>query len=291
MKLKVLLWATLFTGLLAHAQNLDELEIMGEWNVLSVYVPDQVKEKEAVTMMKDAFTGAKFNFRGDRVFEIKLSEKADERFKELFFLNGENWIIQKSQVLIGTEEEGFSTMHITVQEQEGKTYFMLPMMGLQVEKISNDTPRDPKMVKSKKKKQAGLTDTDVVLIQREIDENLIVPYAIIQDPPLAPGCKSKWDTGKKKKCTSLFIQQHLQRKFNTELANDLGISGTIRIAIEFVIDSDGKVVNITANGGPEEMNENAILSVGKLPQLKPGQQDGTAVPTSYRLPLQFTVVD
>jgi len=123
----------------------------------------------------------------------------------------------------------------------------------------------------------------------ELNENEIVPFPIVDNPPLAPDCKTKWKVEKRKECLSDFIQHHVQRKFNTELAGDLGIVGRIRIDLEFVIDKNGKAVNITATGGPDLMNQNAIDVISILPNLEPATHNGKIVNVSYKLPILFYV--
>ena len=291
MKYKLILVTTLLFTFFTKAQNLNEKEIMGEWNTVSVFIPDEVPEKEAVKFMIDAFTGAKFNFKGNTVFKIKFGKTADSRIKELFFIDGENWVIENDQIKIGTDGNGFSTMHITVQKTNGKTYFLLPMMRLEMEKIKDDEPSKPKISKSKNTKQNKPDYSNIELINKEIEINEIVDFKDIENPPLAPKCKSKWDIEKRKKCTSKYINMFLARKFNTDLAGDVGLVGKVRIMIEFVIDINGKAINITASGGPEIMNQNAIDVIGILPNLKPATKDGKPINVSYKLPLSFFVAE
>ena len=291
MKYKLILVTTLLFTFFTKAQNLNEKEIMGEWNTVSVFIPDEVPEKEAVKFMIDAFTGAKFNFKGNTVFKIKFGKTADSRIKELFFIDGENWVIENDQIKIGTDGNGFSTMHITVQKTNGKTYFLLPMMRLEMEKIKDGEPSKPKISKSKNTKQTKPDYSNIELINKEIGISEIVDFKDVENPPLAPDCKSKWDIEKQKKCTNKFIQQHVMRKFNTDLAAEVGLTGKVKIMIEFVIDTNGKAINITANGGPEIMNQNAIDVIGILPNLKPATKNGEPINVSYKLPLNFYVAD
>ena len=58
-----------------------------------------------------------------------------------------------------------------------------------------------------------------------------------------------------------------------------------------MIDTNGKPINITATGGPEIMNKNAIEVIGLLPNLKPGTKDGKPINVSYKMPLMFQVAD
>lgn len=277
MRFKLLLVTTLIFCFLAKAQNLNEEKIMGEWNAVSVEIPNEVPQKEAVKFIKDAFTGAKFNFKGNKIFKIKYGKTADDRIKELFFLDNQNWVIDNNQIKIGTENDGFSLMHITVQEINGKTYFILPMIRLEMEKLSDDKPSKSKVIKSKTEKTKRINYSNVELINKKIDKSQIVEFNEAENPPLAPDCKSKWEVDKKKECTNKFIQRHVMRKFNTDLAAEVGLTGKVKIMIRFVIDTNGKAINITASGGPEVMNQNAIEVIEMLPNLKPATKDGEPI--------------
>jgi hypothetical protein len=267
---------------LVQAQNLNDETLMGEWEAVNVDIPnsEQVPQKEALKMVEDAFLHSKFNFKGNKVFRIEFGKLADDRMKELFFLDNQNWVIKNDQILIGTENDGVSSMHILFQVNNGKTYFVLPMIRLEMEKLSDDKPSKPKVIESKSDKTETIDYSKAEIVTKEIE-----------NPPLAPDCKSKWNVEKQKECTNKYIQQHVMRKFNTDLAGDVGLSGRIKIIIEFIIDTNGKPINITATGGPEIMNQNAIEVIGLLPNLKPGMKDGEAINVSYKMPLIFQVQD
>ena len=128
--------------------------------------------------------------------------------------------------------------------------------------------------------QVEIENVDVVT--REINENDIIPFALIENPPLAPGCIEK-------ACTSKYIQTHVERKFNTEFVSEEGISKKIEIMIEFIFDVKGNPINITASGGPEIMNQNAIDVIAILPKFKPGMKDGKPINVSYKLPVLYQV--
>lgn len=117
-----------------------------------------------------------------------------------------------------------------------------------------------------------------------------VPFQLVEIPPLAPKCKTKWKVEKQKKCTSRFISDHVNRKFNTNLVSELGLTGLIRIDIFFTIDKDGKPKNISAAGGPEIINQHAIEVIQNLPQLTPAMQNGELVEVAYKMPVVFQIV-
>ena len=85
------------------------------------------------------------------------------------------------------------------------------------------------------------------------------------------------------------IQKFVQKKFNTELAGDLGLEGRQRISVQFKIDKNGNVVNVRARAPHPKLQEEAIKVVKSLPKMIPGKQRGQAVGVLYSLPILFQV--
>jgi len=124
----------------------------------------------------------------------------------------------------------------------------------------------------------------------EPEEDGDVPFAVIENVPVFPGCEKGSNT-KKKECMSKKISQFVNRKFNTELASDLGLSGRQRIMVMFKIDKTGSVVNIQARAPHPGLEKEAKRVIGKLPQMQPGKQRGKPVNVPYSLPIIFQVQD
>ena len=127
-------------------------------------------------------------------------------------------------------------------------------------------------------------------IQEVIDEVIEdVPFAVIENVPIYPGCESAGNNEAKKKCMSEKIQKFVQKKFNTDLANDLGLDGRQRISVQFKIDNKGNVVDVRARAPHPKLEAEAISVVQSLPKMTPGKQRGKAVGVIYALPILFQV--
>jgi len=124
----------------------------------------------------------------------------------------------------------------------------------------------------------------------EIEEDIEVPFAVIENVPIFPGC-DKGNNAAKKKCMSQEITKFVQRKFNTGLAGDLGLSGRQRISVIFKIDKSGSVVGVRARAPHPRLEKEATRVINLLPDMKPGKQRGEAVIVSYSLPIIFQVQD
>ena len=120
----------------------------------------------------------------------------------------------------------------------------------------------------------------------EIIEN--VPFAIIEEVPVFPGCKGT--RAEKVECLNTQIKKHVVRKFNNELAGDLGLSpGKKKIWVVFRIDPKGNVTEINARAPHPRLKKEAIRVAKTLPKMIPGKQRGVPVGMKYTLPISFNV--
>jgi protein TonB len=127
-------------------------------------------------------------------------------------------------------------------------------------------------------------------IEEVVEEEIAdVPFAVIENVPIYPGCENESGNAGKKKCMSEMIQKFVQKKFDTELANDLGLEGRQRISVQFKIDKSGNVVDVRARAPHPKLEQEAISVVRSLPKMTPGKQRGKAVGVLYALPILFQV--
>jgi protein TonB len=134
--------------------------------------------------------------------------------------------------------------------------------------------------------EIDIEDLDV----EEVEEDVEVPFAVIENVPVFPGC-DKGNNAKKRKCMSEKIAKFVQRKFNTELAGDLGLSGRQRISVIFKIDRSGNVTGVRARAPHPRLEKEAQRVINLLPKMQPGKQRGKAVIVPYSLPIIFKVQD
>ncbi len=115
-----------------------------------------------------------------------------------------------------------------------------------------------------------------------------VPFSIIEEVPVFPGCTG---TKKQKKaCLNKKLQKIVQRNFDTELANELGLSpGKKRIWVVFKIDVDGSVTNLQVRAPHPRLKKEAERIARKIPKMKPGRQRNKPVRVGYQLPITFVV--
>ncbi|WP_396603325.1 energy transducer TonB [Algibacter sp. R77976] len=123
----------------------------------------------------------------------------------------------------------------------------------------------------------------------EVEEDVQVAFAIIEDVPVYPGCEglSRQAT---KDCFQKMVQKHVANNFTyPQTALDLGIQG--RVSVIFVIDKTGHITGIKSRGPDKLLQDEAERIIGKLPQMKPGKQRGKPVKVAYAVPIFFKYED
>ncbi|HBY68636.1 MAG TPA: energy transducer TonB [Flavobacteriaceae bacterium] len=126
--------------------------------------------------------------------------------------------------------------------------------------------------------------------EEEVEEEIAdVPFAVIENVPVYPGCENESGNNAKKRCMSEKVQKFVQKKFDTELANDLGLDGKQRIFVQFKINKSGNIVDVRARAPHPRLEREAVEVVKSLPKMTPGMQRGKAVGVLYSLPILFQV--
>lgn len=125
----------------------------------------------------------------------------------------------------------------------------------------------------------------------EVEEEIEVPFAVIENVPIFPGCENESGNNAKKQCMSDKIADFVNKKFNTELAGDLGLTGRQRINVVFKIDKNGDITGVRSRAPHPALEKEAARVISLLPKMKPGKQRGKAVIVPYSLPIVFVVQD
>lgn len=130
---------------------------------------------------------------------------------------------------------------------------------------------------------------DIIAVEQvaveEVDEDVEVPFAVIEDVPVFPGCE-KGSNSDKKACFQIKMEEHVAKHFKyPEQALDLGING--KVFVIFVIDKEGYVSNIRSRGPDKILEKEAERIMKLLPKMIPGKQRGRAVKVPYSVPIVF----
>ncbi len=130
---------------------------------------------------------------------------------------------------------------------------------------------------------------NIVAVEEEEEVFEDVPFVIIEEVPIFPGCKGNRE--ELRNCFSDQISKFVLKRFNSDLASDLGLQvGSIqKIFVMFKIDRDGKIANIQARAPHKKLQDEALRVVSLLPTMTPGKQRGRAVGVNYGLPIVFKI--
>ena len=180
---------------------------------------------------------------------------------------------------------------ITITEQQKKPPPPPPpkQKTQQIKIVKNDTK-----IKNEAKIQSSEADqnTQVQIVQQPQEKAKPEKiFMIVQQMPAMPGCADLPTEEKRKACTTQKMYEHFAKvQQYPEMAKEAGIQG--RVYVSFVVNSQGKVDNVTVlRGVPggKALDDEAVRMVKSLPDFTPGQQRGKNVSVRYNLPINFTL--
>ncbi|MGS2727404.1 energy transducer TonB [Psychroserpens sp. BH13MA-6] len=123
------------------------------------------------------------------------------------------------------------------------------------------------------------------------DDDLKKPFNLgeVEIVPIYPGCEDEKSNAGRIKCMNEKIGKLIQRKFDTDLASELGLSGRQKINVQFKINEKGEIVEILSRAPHPSLEREAKRVTNKIPQMKPGLQQHKPVSVIYNLPIVFQV--
>ena len=133
------------------------------------------------------------------------------------------------------------------------------------------------------------TDQDEIIIEEiEVEdefEDIDVPFAVIEDVPIFPGCESVAKS-QRRACFQEQMNKHIRKNFRyPDIAQEMGIQG--RVYVNFIIAKDGSITNIRMRGPDKNLEKEAARIIGRLPKMTPGKQRGRAVRVPFSIPITF----
>ncbi|MFQ3340602.1 MAG: protein TonB [Flavobacteriaceae bacterium] len=125
---------------------------------------------------------------------------------------------------------------------------------------------------------------EIVEVEEEY-EDIDVPFAVIEDVPIFPGCE-KVSKAERRDCFQEQINKHIRKNFRyPEIAQEMGIQG--RVYVNFIIAKDGQITDIRMRGPDKNLEKEAQRIISKLPNMTPGKQRGRPVRVPFSIPITF----
>ncbi len=203
----------------------------------------------------------------------------------------DRYISDLEQVTIQNEE--FIEIPITQRILEIKPPPPPPPAPEKIEIVTNEEDIIETVLESTETDETEFVDvTEYEQIEEIIEEEEIekdVPFAIIEEAPVYPGCKG--DKKALRQCLQDKINKHVTKHFRVDLAQELGLEeGKKKVYVQFKIDKTGEIVDIRARGPHVRLEKEAIRVVQLLPRMTPGKQRTKPVRVSYTLPITLEVL-
>ena len=163
-----------------------------------------------------------------------------------------------------------------------KFLVLIPLMLIMLFYVAHAEEKIQEVALSEEASITGETNFDS-------DQVSDVPFAIVDEAPVYPGCEDLASNEEKKTCLSREVTMFVNLNFNTSLGKKLNLTGLNRIFVQFRINSDGVVEVVKVRAPHEALEEEAKRVVKSLPKMVPGRQNGKKVGVLYSLPITYRV--
>jgi protein TonB len=115
-----------------------------------------------------------------------------------------------------------------------------------IDVIEDDQDVEEDDIESTEIRLDNIVEPEEIIENKPDEEVETVPFTLIEDVPVFPGCEELKDNAARKTSMSDKITAYVNKNFNKDLGSELGLSGITRINILFQIDTEGNIVNIQA---------------------------------------------
>ncbi|SDK89367.1 Signal transducer regulating beta-lactamase production, contains metallopeptidase domain [Salinimicrobium catena] len=116
-----------------------------------------------------------------------------------------------------------------------------------------------------------------------------VPFAVIEEVPIFPGCEALDTNEARKKCMSDKINAFVNQNFDVSLGKANDLNGINRVYVQFKITKNGTVEILGARAPHPALKEEAVRVINLLPEMQPGKQGGENVNVLYTLPITLKI--
>ena len=230
----------------------------------------------------------------------KKSEKADlSKNRSLYFVIGLSLILLISWQAIEwrTYEKVYAYEALNVEDEDDEEIPITEQLKTPpppppppppapevIEVVEDEEEVEETVIESTETNEDEIIEVEEVEIEEEFDD-VDVPFAVIEDVPIFPGCE-KVAKSERRKCFQEQMNKHIRKNFRyPEIAQEMGIQG--RVYVNFIISKDGSISNIRRRGPDKNLEKEAQRIISKLPNMTPGKQRGRAVRVPFSIPITF----
>ena len=153
----------------------------------------------------------------------------------------------------------------------------------EIEIVEDEEEVEETIIESTETDRDEIIEVEDVVIEEE--EIIDVPFAVIEDVPVFPGCEDV-EKNQLRNCFQEQMNKHIKRNFRyPEIAQEMGIQG--RVFVNFIISEDGSITNIRMRGPDKNLEGEAKRIISLLPNMTPGKQRGRPVRVPFSIPIVF----
>jgi|TARA_A200000159_G_C7306387_1_gene332560 protein TonB len=153
----------------------------------------------------------------------------------------------------------------------------------EIEIVEDEEEVEETIIESTETDRDEIIEVEDVTIEEE--EIINVPFAVIEDVPVFPGCENV-DKDQLRNCFQEQMNKHIRRNFRyPEISQEMGIQG--RVLVNFIISEDGSITNIRMRGPDKNLEGEAKRIISLLPAMIPGKQRGRPVRVPFSIPIVF----
>jgi len=153
-----------------------------------------------------------------------------------------------------------------------------------IEIVEDEEEVEETVIESTETDQEEIVEVEDIEVEDDF-EDVDVPFAVIEDVPIFPGCESVAKS-QRRECFQEKMNKHIRKNFRyPEIAQEMGIQG--RVYVQFVIAKDGSITSIRMRGPDKNLEKEAKRIISRLPKMTPGKQRGRAVRVPFSIPITF----
>jgi len=193
---------------------------------------------------------------------------------------------------ITTQEEIIEDIPITERIEQIKPPPPPPPAPEVIEIVEDQTEVEETILESTETDQSEAVEVEITDIVEVVEEEEIaedVPFAVIEEAPIFPGCKG--NKAARKKCFEAKIKEHVSKRYDINIAQELGLEkGKKKVYVLFRINKKGNVADIQVRGPHARLEKEAYRVISQLPKMVPAKQRGRSVGVKYTVPITLLVI-
>lgn len=232
--------------------------------------------------------------------EVKKNPKKDlNRNSGMYFIAGLAMVLALTYVALEWKTFYGNKLYDVSQNVEQELEEEVPIFQLEtppppppppaapdvIEIVDDEDPIEETIIESSESNE----EKEIIKVEdvsfEEVSEDITVPFSVIEDVPVFPGCENEKD---KRACFNSMIKKHIIKNFRyPELEQEMGVQG--RVNVMFEIQKDGSIGNVRMRGPNKNLEKDAARIINKLPKMTPGKQRGNPVRVPFSIPINYVL--